>query len=103
MFAEALIEDLGRLDSRSLGEGEEAQIVRSELGAAALGVSVHGWVRVACAEVRKCSNTYFPSQTVFAWLVRSSLGSSVRRICPTQELRCSEAGVPCRAIGGNDG
>ena len=103
MFPEALIEELVRLDPRCLGEGEEAQSVRGELGAAALGVSVHGWVEVACAEVWKCSNTYLPSQTVFAWLVRSSLGSSARRICPTQELRCSEAGVPCRAIGGNDG
>lgn len=67
MFAQALIEDLGRRDSRGLGEGEEAQIVRGELGAADLDASVHGWFEVAWNEVWKCSNTYLPSQTVFAW------------------------------------
>ena len=103
MFPEALIEELGRLDPRRLGEGEEAEVFGSELGAAALGVSVHGWVEAACAEVWKCSNTYLPSQTVFAWLVRSSLGSLPEGSVPCWNSGGSEAGFPRRAIGGNDG
>jgi len=50
VFPEALIEELVRLDPRCLGEGEEAEVFGSELGAAALGVSVHGWVEVACGK-----------------------------------------------------
>jgi hypothetical protein len=105
VFAEALIEELGRLDSCRFGEGEEAEIVRGELGAAALGLSVHGWVVHAPVEIRKCSNAPIRRCLVKQYL-RGWGGLSygaVEGSVPFRNSGGSEAGLLRWAGGGNDG